>query len=182
MAIRTRRFDQLPTWDKKGVLNVVVESPRGSGVKLKYEPELDAMTLTRPLPLGVVFPCEFGFVPGTRAEDGDPLDAVVLLDVGTFPGVVLRCRPIAIVRVSQKSKDGRVRNDRVVTIAEDDRRREHVKEGRDLSKRERDELDAFFAAAVALEGKDLQLLGWGDARAARAAVEKARASRSPRHE
>lgn len=102
MAIRAPRLDQLPTWDEKGVLHVVVESPRGSGVKLKYEPDLEAMTLSRPLPLGLVFPFEFGFVPRTKAEDGDPLDAIVLLDAGTFPGVVLRCRPIALVRVSQK--------------------------------------------------------------------------------
>ena len=167
-------LDQLPTWDKKGVLNVVVESPRGSQVKLKYDPELGAMKLSRPLPLGVVFPCEFGFIPRTRAADGDPLDAVVLLDVPTFPGVVLQCRPIAIVRISQKGNGDRARNDRVVCIPIEDRRRSHVNEASDLSKREREELDAFFEAAAALEGKDLELLGWADARAAHAAIESAR--------
>ena len=172
MASSTPRLDQLPTWDEKGVLNVVVESPRGSGVKLKYEPALGAMTLSRPLPLGVVFPFEFGFVPRTHASDGDPLDAAVLLDVGTFPGTVLRCRPIGVLRASQKGEKGRVRNDRLITIAEDDRRRAHLKEASELAARERDEIERFFFAAVALEGKELELLGWGDARAAREAVEK----------
>lgn len=177
MAARARSLDRLPTWDEKGVLNVVVESPRGSGVKLKYDPQLGAMTLSRPLPLGVVFPFEFGFAPQTRAGDGDPLDVAVLMDVGTFPGVVLRCRPVGVVRASQKAQDGsdaRVRNDRLVAIAVDDRRRAHVKEAADLSARERDEIERFFVAAVALEGKDLELLGWGDARAARLAIDKAR--------
>lgn len=174
MAKRARPLDQLPTWDEKGVLNVVVESPRGSGVKLKYEPELGTMTLSRPLPLGVVFPFDFGFAPQTKAGDGDPLDVAVLMDVGTFPGVVLRCRPIGILRASQKGESGRVRNDRLVAVATDDRRRGEVKEVSDLPARERDEIERFFVAAVALEGKELQLLGWGDARAAADAVEKAR--------
>ncbi|MDB4939362.1 MAG: inorganic pyrophosphatase [Labilithrix sp.] len=177
MATRQPGLDQLPTWDDEGKLTVVVESPRGSGVKLKYEPELGVMTLSRPLPLGLVFPFEFGFVPRTRAEDGDPLDAAVLLDVPTYPGVVLHCRPIGVLRASQKGEKGRVRNDRLVTIAEQDRRRAHVKDLGDLAARERAEIERFFDAAVALEGKDLELLGWGDARAARAAVE---ASRLPR--
>jgi inorganic pyrophosphatase len=102
------------------------------------------------------------------------LDAVVLLDVATFPGVVVACRPVGIIRASQKGPHGRERNDRLVTIAEKDRRRAHVKAANDLPARERDELESFFLAAVALEGKELELLGWGDARAARDAVEKAR--------
>jgi inorganic pyrophosphatase len=173
MTARPKRLDQLPTWKEDGVLNVVVETTRGSAVKLKYEPELDAMTLSRPLPLGVTYPFEFGFVPGTRAEDGDPLDAAVLLDAATAAGVVLRVRPIGVLRASQKGERGRVRNDRVVTVAQADRRRVHVKDVSDLPARERSEIERFFVAAVALEGKELELLGWGDARAARDAIAKA---------
>jgi inorganic pyrophosphatase len=179
VATRRTSLDQLPTWAEGGALTVVVESPRGSGVKLKYDAELGAMTLSRPLPLGVVFPFEFGFVPRTRAEDGDPLDAAVLLDTGTFPGTVLHCRPIGVLRASQSQKTakGRVRNDRLVTIDEEYRRRAHVKDVSDLGARERDEIERFFVAAVALEGKELELLGWGGARAAREAVERARVPR-----
>lgn len=175
MPVRTRSLDQLPTWEAKDVLNVVVESPRGSGVKLKYDAELGAMTLSRPLPLGVVFPFEFGFAPQTKAGDGDPLDVAVLMDAGTAPGVVLRCRCIGVLRASQSGKAGRrERNDRVVAIACADRRRADLEEVSALPLREREEIERFFVAAVALEGKELQILGWGDARAAREAVEKAR--------
>jgi len=173
MASRRKPLDQLPTWKEEGVLNVVVESTRGSAVKLKWDPELEAMTLSRPLPLGVTFPFEFGFVPGTCAEDGDPLDAAVLLDAPTSAGVVLRVRPIGVVRASQKGERGRVRNDRLVTVAQADRRRVHLKDVSDLPARERSEIERFFVAAVALEGKELELLGWGDARAARDAIAKA---------
>ncbi len=173
MASRRTPLHQLPTWKEEGVLNVVVESTRGSAVKLKWDPELEAMTLSRPLPLGVTFPFEFGFVPSTCAEDGDPLDAAVLLDAPTTAGVVLRVRPIGIVRASQKGERGRVRNDRLVTVAQADRRRVHLKDVSDLPARERSEIERFFVAAVALEGKELELLGWGDARAARDAVAKA---------
>ena len=87
---------------------------------------------------------------------------------------VLKCRPIGILRASQKSPDGtRVRNDRLVTVAEGDRRRALLKEARDLGGRERDEIEQFLFAAVALEGKELALLGWGDAAEARAAVDEA---------
>jgi inorganic pyrophosphatase len=175
------RLDELASWSADGVLHVVIETPRGSGAKLKFDPELCAMTLSRPLPLGVVYPFDFGFVPRTRAEDGDPLDAAVLLDVGTFPGVVLKCRPIGIVRASQKGSDGhRVRNDRLVTVADGDRRRALVKEARDLGKREREEIEQFLFAAVALEGKELALLGWGDAAEARQAVDEASVKGRPR--
>lgn len=170
----TPRLDELASWSGQGSLHVVIETPRGSGAKLKFDPELGAMTLSRPLPLGVVYPFDFGFVPRTRAEDGDPLDAAVLLDVATFPGVVLRCRLIGIVRASQKGRrGGRVRNDRLITIAEGDRRRAHVREAADLPEREREEVEQFLHAAVALEGKDLALLGWGDATEAREAVARA---------
>jgi inorganic pyrophosphatase len=175
------RLEELASWSADGVLHVVVETPRGSGVKLKFDPELGAMTLSRPLPLGVVYPFDFGFVPRTLGEDGDPLDAAVLLDVGTFPGVVLKCRPIGIVRASQKSADGRrVRNDRLITVADGDRRRAGMLEARDLGPRARDELEQFLFASVALEGKELALLGWGDAAEARAAVEQASVKGRPR--
>jgi inorganic pyrophosphatase len=169
----SRRLDRLPTWREKGVLNVVVECPRGSAWKLKYAPELEAISVSRALPLGVVFPFDFGFAPSTKAEDGDPLDVAVLVDAGTYPGVVVPVRLIGILRASQRGEGARVRNDRLLAVAADDRRHAHRKEASELAPREREEIEVFFAAAVALEGKELELLGWGDSREARAAVAKA---------
>jgi inorganic pyrophosphatase len=73
-------------------LNVIVETPRGSRNKFTYERDLGVFRLGKQLPAGAVFPYDFGFIPSTRAGDGDPLDALVLLDTPTFPGCLVRSR------------------------------------------------------------------------------------------
>lgn len=170
-------LERLPTWHdrEEHVANVVVESPFGSAVKLKYDAAIGAFVLKRPLSLGLVFPFELGFFPGTVAEDGDPLDAAVLADGGSYPGVVLRCRPIGVLRATQRAEGGatkkaRVRNDRVLLVACEDRRRNGLLDIADLADREREEIEQFFVRSVALEEKELALHGWGDATAARRTI------------
>jgi len=155
--------------DESGAVRVVIESPRGSRVKLKYSHALHAFVLSRPLPLGITYPYDWGFVPGTEAADGDPLDAMVLLDVPTFPGVVVSCRPLAALEVQQNAKGGgRQRNDRIIVAPVVARR-----PGIELTARVRDELVAFFHAVTLLEGKELRVLGWQDADTAEELVDRA---------
>jgi inorganic pyrophosphatase len=157
-----RDLAQLPARDAQGALRVVVESPRGAGAKLKYDTALGAMTLSRPLPLGLAYPYDWGFVPGTRAPDGDPLDALVLWDVPTFPGVVVACRAIAVVRLEQDSKaNGRVRNDRILAVPVKHSRGVDLLSPDDLPARTRDEIGQFFLSTIFFEPKNPQLLGWG---------------------
>ena len=85
---------RLPPYDLQGAVRVVVESPRGSTVKLKYDAALAVMSVSRPLPLGLAYPYDWGFVPGTRASDGDPVDALIYWDVPSYPGVVVPCRAV----------------------------------------------------------------------------------------
>jgi inorganic pyrophosphatase len=157
-----RDLQRLDTFASDDVFHVVVESPRGAIVKLKYSPELGAMTISRPLVLGVTYPCDWGFVPSTKGPDGDPIDAAVWWDVTTYPGVVIPCRALSVVRVEQKKVDStaRIRNDRVVAVPVAARR--HA----GLTTRVREELEQFFIAATALEGKDPHIVGWGDTDAA----------------
>ena len=156
----------LPARSPDGALHVVVETPRGSQVKLKYSTELETFVMSRVLALGVTYPFDWGFVPSTRAPDGDPLDAMVLSEVSTSPGVVVCCRPIAVLQVEQKAKEGgRQRNDRIIV--------EPVAMERPtlaLTQRLREELEAFFAVATLFADKDLRFLGWQDAAAADALV------------
>src|SRR5436190_13745035 len=102
---------------------IVIETPRGSVEKYGYSPELRAFEFTKLLPLGMVMPFDFGFVPGTKAEDGDPLDAIVLSEFQSFPGCVVNCRIIGIMLAKQsagepKTPDHRrlVRNDRLLAV------------------------------------------------------------------
>jgi inorganic pyrophosphatase len=153
---------RLKTFAGEDVFHVVVESPRGSAVKLKYSPDLEAMSISRPLVLGITYPCDWGFVPSTEGPDGDPIDAAVWWDVTTYPGVVIPCRALAVVRVEQNAADksGRIRNDRVIAVPVAARREIA------LAARGRQEIEQFFIAATALEGKDPRILGWGDGQAA----------------
>ena len=165
-------FANLPCRDDDGNLLVVVEAPRNSLVKIKYSPELKVFQFGRPLTLGVAYPYDWGFVPSTRAEDGDPLDAMVLFDCPTWPGIVIPAVEIGIVRMTQKEEenDERVRNDRVIAVPVEDHRFEHVD---DLSKRIRHELEQFFETAALMTKKKVHIEGWHGPKSAREAIEEA---------
>jgi inorganic pyrophosphatase len=166
---------KLPTYREDGSLNVVVESPRSSAVKYKYDPREQVMTLSRPLPAGLRYPHDWGFVAGTQAPDGDPLDAMVVWDTATHPGIVIPSRAIGVLRVEQTNLESRQRerNDRVLVLPLKAPRQEHVKSAFELPERVLDELAKFFLAAVAFEGKELSILGWGGPDEAKAAVREA---------
>ncbi len=172
----------IPAFASDDVYHVVVEAPRGSTLKLKYEPRWKAMSISRPLPLGVTFPYDWGFVPSTLAPDGDPLDALVMWDVPSYPGVVVPCRAIGVLQVEQNKTKGdpwqRVRNDRVLSMPVDARREQTLTSANDLRERVRQELETFTIASTALEGKDVRIVGWGDAATALALVRDSAARRS----
>ena len=161
-----RDLHKLETFAGEDVFHVVVESPRGAGVKLKYSPDLGAMSISRPLVLGVTYACDWGFVPSTEGPDGDPIDAAIWWDVTTYPGVVIPCRALAVVRVEQNKADssGRLRNDRVLALPVASRREVA------LTARVRQEIEQFLVAATALEGKEPRILGWDDGEAALALI------------
>jgi inorganic pyrophosphatase len=169
---------RLPASPDKGIIHVVIESPRGATSKLKFDPALDAFTLSRPLPLGMSYPHDWGFVPGTRAADGDPLDALVLSEGTTYPGLVIRAIPIALVLLEQdaRKKKGRERNDRLVAVPERAPRDEYRSPG-DLPARVRQEVERFFVDVTFFEQKHAEVLGWEGPGPALAAVMKARRKR-----
>jgi inorganic pyrophosphatase len=153
----------LPSFASADTVHIVIESPRGSAVKLKYDPALEAFTLARPLTEGVVYPYDWGFVPSTLASDGDPLDAIVLWDRSSHPGVVLPCRLIGVVGVEQNSKrhqGRRERNDRVVALPVEAPRYASMTSVEQLTARTKEEIESFFLASTAFEKKDLAFRGW----------------------
>lgn len=170
----------IPARDQDGSLNVIVETPRGSTAKFKYDDRDHLIRLSRPLPSGLRYPYDWGCVASTRAADGDALDAMVLWDGTSYPGVIIAARCIGVLRVEQKNLQtgARERNDRVLTVPV---KAHHFDRGT-LTPRLRAELEQFFMAAVAFEGKDVRLLGWGDADEADAIVREAEVSAFPRTE
>ena len=153
----------------KGSVRCIVETPRGSRAKFKYDPEAKIFALSKELVTGLSYPYDWGFIPSTKAEDGDPLDVLILHDAQTYPGVVLRCRPVGILEVEQKSKGKKERNDRVFAVPDRSPLETDLKDIRKLPSHARDDLEQFFRATNALENKELKFLGWhGPRRAAKA--------------
>src|SRR6478672_5539871 len=107
-----------PIDPKHKCLNVVIETPKGSRVKYAYNEELGMFELKKALPEGMMFPFNFGFIPGTKADDGDPLDILILNEEPLFPGCLVKARAIAVIEAEQTEKDGKKeRNDRLIGMA-----------------------------------------------------------------
>jgi len=138
----------------------VVETPRGSHCKLEFDPKLRVFTLAKPLMAGLTYPYDWGFIPSTLAEDGDPLDILVIHDAGTYPGLVLRCQPIGVLEVLQVTKGDNERNDRIFAVPDRSPFEGDLQDVRHLPARAIDELEKFFEATDALEDKKLKFLGW----------------------
>jgi inorganic pyrophosphatase len=154
-------LQKLPVRDKNGDVPVVVETPRGSAAKLEFDPELQAFTLSKALMLGLSYPYDWGFVPSTEGEDGDPIDVLVLHDVATSPGLVMKCKIIGVLEVLQKeSGKKKIRNDRLIAVPRDSHREQSEDDARDLPKQIREEIEKFFVATDELEDKELEFLGW----------------------
>ena len=149
----------LAPFDAQRNVRVVIETPRGSNVKIKYDEELGCFSLSRVLPLGVTYPHDFGFVPQTLAQDGDPLDVMVLMDVGTFPGVVITCRLLGALQIEERGLRGRP-NHRLVAVPMKAARRDDWRNFSDLGRRMQQELERFFIMSTAFTSKDPVLRGW----------------------
>jgi inorganic pyrophosphatase len=149
LASSTTGVAALSTFDEDGHLLAVVEACRGSANKLKFDPRRNVFVLHNVLPLGATFPYEFGFVPGTLGDDGDPLDVLILMDEAVAAGVVVPCRLLGVIEASQrKTKDTRsarwTRNDRLVGVAAKSHRHEGVRSLRDVTPRVLEEIERFF--------------------------------------
>ena len=175
-------FTNLPPFSEDGDVHVVVETPRGSRAKFAYDPKLEAFILSKSLLTGLTHPHDWGFVPSTKADDGDPLDIMVIHDAATFPGIVLTCRIIGILLIQQKSKEKSERNDRLFAV----RRRSHAEQGlrdiREPSKSIREEFEKFFIATDELEDKKLDIIGWKGPKIAMKAIKDSARSLSKNDE
>lgn len=164
-----RSFDDLKPFDENGSINVVIETPKGSRNKFKYDEKKGLFKLSGVLPAGANFPFDFGYVPGTVAEDGDPLDVLLLMDEPAFSGCLITARVIGAIKAEQ---DGG-RNDRVIAVAEESRQHESVKDLGDLTKELLHEIEHFFISYNNAKGGRFKPIGRVGHAGALALVKKA---------
>ncbi len=154
-------------------LQVVIETPRGSRVKYKFDEDLRAMAFKSLLPAGMVFPFNFGFVPGTLGGDGDPLDVLLLTEEPLFPGCVVRARLVGAMTVEQTVDGQTQRNDRLLAVPEILDVYGSARSLEDLPEPLLAQIEAFFVQYHRLGGKTSRTLARLDARVSRDLLKEA---------
>lgn len=148
------RFLDIPPRDEKtGLVNVVVDTPGGSRNKYKIDEKLEVLKLSRILPEGHSFPFDFGSIPRTRAEDGDALDVMVLIDEPTFPGCLLRVRLIGVMAGRQTEKGKTIRNDRLLAVPETKVNKPAVRDIADVDPERIRQIQHFFVSYNLAQGR-----------------------------
>lgn len=144
----------LPPFDSKsGNLNVVVETPRGCRNKYAFDFTFGCYKLKAVLPNGAVFPFDFGSIPGTLGDDGDPLDVLLLVDEPVFPGCLVEARIIGVIEAEQTENGESQRNDRLVAVAIKSPTHESVKSLLRIELKIVEEIEHFFISYNAERGR-----------------------------
>src|SRR3954470_14670386 len=154
------RIDRIMPYEvRKRRWRVVIETPKGSRNKYRFDEELGLFVLGGVLPEGMSFPYDFGYLPATLGEDGDPLDVLLLMDEPAFCGCIVPSRLIGVIEAKQTEKDGKpLRNDRLVAVSVDSRTFGDCKSLKDLSGRKVDEIAEFFVSYNRVKGKTFKVL------------------------
>ncbi|PWT71534.1 MAG: inorganic pyrophosphatase [Bacteroidetes bacterium] len=156
------RFFYEPTKSKyMFTVDIVIETPKGSALKYDYDPTTHFFKLKKILPSGMVFPYDFGFIPGTKGEDGDPLDIIMISEFASFPGCVITCKIIGGFKAEQSEEKGKkkmIRNDRFFSIPKCSQILKNIKTLGDLPLETVNELEDFFIDYNRIEGKEFHVL------------------------
>ncbi len=146
---------------KNRTCRAIIETPRGKRNKFDYDPALDLFVLGGLLPAGMVFPFDFGFVPGTVGGDGDPLDILVLMDAPAHVGCLLDVRIIGVINAQQSQDGEKETNDRLIGVAVHSYDHEQMESIDDLNKSFLSQLEEFFVSYNKQRGKKFRIVGTG---------------------
>lgn len=167
---RLRAYDR----QRKAYL-AVIEAARHTGNKYKFEPKLGVFLHHSVLPAGASFPFDFGFIPGTKGDDGDPIDVLLLMDEGAFVGAVVPFRLIGAIEAEQREENGeQVRNDRLLGVACHSQIYRDIHAIDDLPKALLEQVEHFWVSYNQIKGKRFTVLGRADAKSAARLVHNAR--------
>ncbi|MGJ3252780.1 MAG: inorganic diphosphatase [Elainellaceae cyanobacterium] len=161
-------LSRIPAQPKPGIVNVLIEIPAGSKNKYEFDKDMQAFAVDRVLYSSVQYPYDYGFIPNTLADDGDPLDGMVLMDQPTFPGCVIASRPIGLLEMIDKGD----RDEKILCVPDSDPRYDYVKSLKDIAPHRLDEIAEFFRTYKNLEKKITEILGWKDVDKVAALVEE----------
>lgn len=144
---KSMTLNALPARDEQGAWLAVIEAAQGTRHKLKYASRWNAFVLSGVLPLGLSFPYDFGFIPSTLGDDGDPLDVLVLADEALMPGTIVPCRVVGVIQAEQQDKGERSkRNDRIIAVVKKSHRYARCKSIADIAANVLQEIENFFIA------------------------------------
>src|ERR1700753_1475326 len=129
---------------KDDLLQVVIETPAGSRNKFAFDPDQSVFSLKKVLPAGMVFPYDFGFLPQTQAADRDPIDVFLLMDAQEYPGCLVSSPLIGVIEGEQLDRKKKIRNDRLVAVADANHMYAKVRKLKDLPSKWVKELEVFF--------------------------------------
>jgi inorganic pyrophosphatase len=146
---------------KKRVCRAIIETPKGSRNKFDYDPDSGLFMLGGLLPEGMMFPFDFGFVPATLGDDGDPLDILVLMDAPAHVGCLIEVRIIGIIEAEQTEHGKTVSNDRLLGAAIHSYDHEGLESINDVSTTLLDQLEQFFISYNKQRGKKFRVTGIG---------------------
>ncbi|MFB5618922.1 MAG: inorganic diphosphatase, partial [Candidatus Nitrosomaritimum aestuariumsis] len=148
------------------IINVVVEIPKGSMNKYEYDKKHNMIKLDRVLFSPFHYPGDYGIVPQTLSEDGDPLDALVLVTNPTYPGILIEARPIGLLRM----KDDGENDEKIICVATNDPRYLHTADISNIEDHNRSEIAHFFQVYKDLEGKKVEIIGWESSKEAKEVI------------
>src|SRR5580704_17389796 len=165
-------YDLDPGPDAPELVRMIVEITKNSSNKYEYDGTLGVFRLDRALYSPVHYPGDYGFIPGTLASDGDPMDVLALVEEPSFPGCLIEVRPVGVLNmVDQEQKD-----QKIIAVLNRDPRYEQVHSLNQIYPHLRREIEHFFNIYKELEGRETSTLGWGDPAEARKVIGESRAA------
>jgi inorganic pyrophosphatase len=163
-------YDIDPGPDSPEVVRSIIEIPQHSANKYEYDGKLGVFRMDRALYSPMHYPGDYGFIPGTLADDNDPLDVLVLVQQASFPGCMIEVRPVGVLNMT----DNNERDQKVLAVPTKNPRYDQIHTMDQIFQHVRKEIEYFFSIYKELEGKVTKMNGWGGPGEARKAITESR--------
>jgi inorganic pyrophosphatase len=163
-------YDIDPGPDSPEIVRTIIEIPKNSSNKYEYDGTLGVFRLDRALYSPMHYPGDYGFIPGTLAEDGDPLDILVLVNEPSFTGCMMETRPVGILHMVDQTEN----DEKILAVPNRNPRFESIHTIDQVFPHTRKEIEYFFSIYKELQGVKTEIKGWGDPREARKTIQEAR--------